>query len=141
MASIAPFRALRPTPASAARVAAVPYDVVNAQEAHALANGNALSFLHVSRAEIDLPPDTDPYADAVYRKAVENFAALKAKAPLVAEEAASLYVYRLTMGNHVQTGIAGTFSMDEYDRGVIKKHEHNRRDKEDDRTRSRTSRR
>ena len=135
MALIAPFRALRPTPASAGRVAAVPYDVVNAQEAHALANGNPLSFLHVSRAEIDLPPNTDPYSDAVYDKAVENFAALKSKAPLVAEEAASLYVYRLKMGNHVQTGIAGTFSMDEYDRGVIKKHEHTRRDKEDDRTR------
>ncbi len=135
MAVITPFRALRPTPESAARVAAVPYDVVNAQEAHALANGNPLSFLHVSRAEIDLPPDIDPHADAVYGKAVENFAALKSQAPLVAEDAPSLYVYRLKMGNHVQTGIAGTFSMDEYDRGVIKKHEHTRRDKEDDRTR------
>jgi uncharacterized protein (DUF1015 family) len=135
MALIAPFRALRPTPDSAARVAAVPYDVVNAQEAHALANGNPLSFLHVSRAEIDLPPNTDPHSDAVYGKAVENFAALKSKAPLVAEDTPSLYVYRLKMGNHVQTGIAGTFSMDEYDRGVIKKHEHTRRDKEDDRTR------
>ena len=135
MAVITPFRALRPTPESAARVAAVPYDVVNAQEAHALAHGNPLSFLHVSRAEIDLPPDTDPHADAVYGKAVENFAALKSQAPLVAEDAPSLYVYRLKMGNHVQTGIAGTFSMDEYDRGVIKKHEHTRRDKEDDRTR------
>src|SRR5712691_1593060 len=135
MALIAPFRGLRPTPASAARVAAVPYDVVNAREAHALANGNPLSFLHVSRAEIDLPPNTDPYSDAVYGKAVENFAALKSKAPLVAEDTPSLYVYRLKMGNHVQTGIAGTFSIDEYDRGVIKKHEHTRRDKEDDRTR------
>src|SRR5258705_6326945 len=135
MALIAPFRALRPTSAAAERVAAVPYDVVNAEEAHALANGNPLSFLHVSRAEIDLPPHTDPYSDAVYGKAVENFAALKAKAPLVAEEAQGLYVYRLKMGNHVQTGIAGTFSIDEYDRGVIKKHEHTRRDKEDDRTR------
>jgi uncharacterized protein (DUF1015 family) len=135
MALIAPFRALRPTPASAARVAAVPYDVVNAQEAHALANGNPLSFLHVSRAEIDLPPTTDPYSDAVYRKAVENFASLKAHAPLIEEDQPSLYVYRLKMGNHVQTGIAGTFSIDEYDRGVIKKHEFTRRDKEDDRTR------
>ena len=135
MAFIAPFRALRPTPASAPRVAAVPYDVVNTPEAHALANGNPLSFLHVSRAEIDLPPNTDPHSDTVYRKAVENFAALKTQAPLVDEEAPSLYVYRLRMGRHVQTGIAGTFSIDEYDRGVIKKHEHTRRDKEDDRTR------
>jgi uncharacterized protein (DUF1015 family) len=135
MALIAPFRALRPTPASAARVAAVPYDVVNAQEAHALAAGNPLSFLRVSRAEIDLPAQTGPYSDAVYRKAVENFEALTRQAPLVVESSPSLYVYRLKMGNHVQTGVAGTFSIDEYERGVIKKHEHTRPDKEDDRTR------
>ena len=138
MALIAPFRALRPAPESAARVAAVPYDVVNAQEAHALAAGNPLSFLHVSRAEIDLAAQTDPYSDAVYRKAVENFEALKRQAPLVVETSPSLYVYRLKMGNHVQTGVAGTFSIDEYDRGVIKKHEHTRPDKEDDRTRHMT---
>jgi uncharacterized protein (DUF1015 family) len=135
MALIAPFRALRPTPASAARVAAVPYDVVSVQEAHALASGNSLSFLHVSRAEIDLPAQSDPYSDAVYRKAVENFETLKRQAPLVVEESPSLYVYRLKMGKHVQTGVAGTFSIDEYERGVIKKHEHTRPDKEDDRTR------
>jgi uncharacterized protein (DUF1015 family) len=135
MALIAPFRALRPTPASAARVAAVPYDVVSVQEAHALAAGNPLSFLHISRAEIDLPAETDPRADAVYRKAVENFETLKRQAPLVVEDSPSLYVYRLKMGKHVQTGVAGTFSIDEYERGVIKKHEHTRPDKEDDRTR------
>ena len=135
MAVITPFRALRPSPASAAAVAAVPYDVVSTDEARALAAGNPLSFLHVSRAEIDLPPDTNPYADAVYAKAVENFSALKARAPLVLEDAPSLYVYRLRMGAHVQTGIAGCFSMDDYERDVIKKHERTRRDKEDDRTR------
>ena len=135
MAALTPFRALRPAPAAAARVAAVPYDVVNAQEAQALVNGNPLSFLHVSRAEIDLPANTDPYSDDVYRKAVENFTALKGSAPLVVEETPSLYVYRLKMGDHVQTGIAGAFSIDEYDRDVIKKHERTRRDKEDDRTR------
>jgi uncharacterized protein (DUF1015 family) len=135
MAVITPFRALRPAPASAAAVAAVPYDVVNTEEARALAAGNPLSFLHVSRAEIDLPPETNPYADAVYGKAVENFAALKTRAPLVLEDAASLYVYRLRMGPHVQTGIAGCFSLDDYDRDVIKKHERTRKDKEDDRTR------
>ena len=135
MALIVPFRALRPKPASAARVAAVPYDVVSAQEAHALADGNSLSFLHVSRAEIDLPAQTDPYSDAVYRKAVENFETLERQAPLVVEDSPSLYVYRLKMGKHVQTGVAGTFSIDEYERGVIKKHEHTRPDKEDDRTR------
>jgi uncharacterized protein (DUF1015 family) len=135
MAAITPFRALRPTPASAAAVAAVPYDVVSTDEARALAAGDPLSFLHVSRAEIDLPSDTNPYADSVYEKAVENFAALKTRAPLVLEDAPSLYVYRLRMGAHVQTGIAGCFSVDEYDRDVIKKHERTRRDKEDDRTR------
>jgi uncharacterized protein (DUF1015 family) len=135
MALIVPFRALRPTPASAARVAAVPYDVVSAAEAHALAAGNPLSFLHVSRAEIDLAAQTDPYADAVYQRAVENFDTLKRQAPLVVEDSPSLYVYRLKMGKHVQTGVAGTFSIDEYERGVIKKHEHTRPDKEDDRTR------
>jgi uncharacterized protein (DUF1015 family) len=135
MALIVPFRALRPTPAAVARVAAVPYDVVSVQEAHALVAGNPLSFLHVSRAEIDLPAQTDPYSEAVYRKAVENFETLKRQAPLVVEDSPSLYVYRLKMGKHMQTGVAGTFSIDEYERGVIKKHEHTRPDKEDDRTR------
>jgi uncharacterized protein (DUF1015 family) len=135
MAVLVPFRALRPVPASAARVAAVPYDVVSAEEARALANGNPLSFLHVSRAEIDLPAGTNPYADAVYAKAVANFEKLKTEAPLVLEDTPGVYVYRLRMGSHEQTGVAGGFSMDEYDRDVIKKHERTRRDKEDDRTR------
>jgi len=135
MAAINPFRALRPTPASAPHVAAVPYDVVNTQEAKALADGNPLSFLHVSRAEIDLAPGTDQYSDGVYRKAVENFDTLRKCAPLVVEDEPSLYVYRLKMGDHVQTGIAGSFSLDEYDLDVIKKHERTRPDKEDDRTR------
>jgi uncharacterized protein (DUF1015 family) len=135
MATLVPFRALRPTPDAAARVAAVPYDVVNTDEARSLAAGNPLSFLHVSRAEIDLPPGTDVHADAVYAKAVENFHALKGSAPLVVEEAPRAYVYRLRMGAHVQTGVAACYSLAEYDAGVIKKHEYTRRDKEDDRTR------
>ena len=135
MAALAPFRALRPAPAAAARVAAVPYDVVNADEARALAAGNSLSFLHVSRAEIDCPPDADPYGDTVYAKAVANFERLKQDAPLLVEDTASLYVYRLRMGGVTQTGIAAGFSLDEYDREVIKKHERTRPDKEDDRTR------
>ena len=76
MAALHPFHALRPTPERAAAVAAVPYDVVNTNEARELADGNPLSFLHISRAEIDLPPDTDPYADAVYAAAARNFAAV-----------------------------------------------------------------
>lgn len=135
MATVFPFRALRPTPESAARVAAVPYDVVNTEEAKTLAAGNPLSFLHVSRAEIDLPPGTNPYSPAVYGKAAENFATLRREAPLVVEAASSVYFYRLRMGAHVQTGVAACYSLDEYDRDLIKKHEKTRPDKEDDRTR------
>ena len=135
MSAIYPFRALRPVPTAAAQVASVPYDVVNADEARALAAGNALSFLHVSRPEIDLPHGTDPHGDAVYAKAAENFAALKRAAPLVVEDAPTIYVYRLTMGQHTQTGVAACFSIDEYDRDLIRKHEKTRPEKEDDRTR------
>jgi uncharacterized protein (DUF1015 family) len=135
MASIHPFRALRPTPERAAAVSSVPYDVVSTDEARQLAAGNPLSFLHVTRSEIDLAPETDPYSGAVYGKARENFAALRERAPLVFDETPSLYFYRLGMGQHEQTGLAACFSIDEYERDVIKKHERTRRDKEDDRTR------
>jgi uncharacterized protein (DUF1015 family) len=135
MAAIFPFRALRPTPARAADVAAVPYDVVNAAEARELAAGNPLSFLRVSRAEIELPPDTHPYADVVYATAVRNFERLRAEAPLIQEETPSLYFYKLRMGTHEQTGVAGCFSLDEYEQDVVRKHERTRKDKEDDRTR------
>ncbi len=135
MAHIFPFTALRPVPRAAAAVAAVPYDVVSAEDARRLAEGNPLSFLHVSRAEIDLPPGTDPYSDQVYERANENFRDLRARAPLIVEDAPSVYVYRLEMGGHVQGGVAACFSLDEYDADVIKKHEKTRPDKEDDRTR------
>ena len=135
MASIHPFRALRPVPGQAASVSSVPYDVVNTDEARQLAGNDPLSFLHVTRSEIDLPPDTDPYSPQVYEKAKQNFRALRDRAPLVMDDAPALYFYRLRMGSHEQTGIAGCFSVDEYDRDVIKKHERTRRDKEDDRTR------
>ncbi len=135
MALIHPFRALRPAPDQAAAVSSVPYDVVSTDEARQLAVDNPLSFLHVTRAEIDLPPDTDPYSPRVYEKTRENFATLRERAPLVFDETPSLYFYRLRMGAHEQTGIAGCFSIDEYESDVIKKHERTRRDKEDDRTR------
>ena len=135
MASIAPFRALRPVPQSAAAVAAVPYDVVTTDEARQLASGNPLSFLHVSRPELGLPPDTNPYADVVYETAKKNYETLTRLAPLVHEEEPSLYLYRLQMGAHVQTGLAACYSVDEYDGDVILKHEKTRKDKEDDRTR------
>src|SRR5262245_5777514 len=134
MATLTPFRALRPNPADASRIASVPYDVVNTDEARVLADGNPLSFLRVSRAEIELPAGTDPHADAVYDRAVQNFAALR-RSSLIVEDEASVYLYRLRMGTHEQTGVAACWALDEYDRDVIKKHERTRRDKEDDRTR------
>src|SRR5437868_1226968 len=135
MAIVRPFRAVRPTPHAAPRVAAVPYDVVDVEEARALAAPNPLSFLHVSRAEIDLPPDTDPHADKVYQQAARRYRDLKNTAPLVQESEPAVYVYRLSAGGHSQTGIAACYSLADYDADVIKKHERTRKDKEDDRTR------
>ena len=135
MALVRPFHALRPVPEAAAAVAAVPYDVVSRSEAFDLADGNPLSFLHVSRAEIDFDPATDPYDEAVYHTAADYLETLRTDAPLVVEDTPSLYFYRLRDGSHEQTGLAGCYSVDEYDRGVIKQHERTRADKEDDRTR------
>src|SRR5262249_13018665 len=112
---------------------AVPYDVVSTDEARGMADGNALSFLRVSRAELELPPDTDPYSAPVYERAAANFEALKKS--LVLEDEPSVYFYRLRMGAHEQTGLSACYSLGEYDRDVIRKHERTRRDKEDDRTR------
>jgi uncharacterized protein (DUF1015 family) len=134
MATLHPFRALRPRASDAPTIAAVPYDVVSTDEARALADGNPRSFLRVSRAEIELPPGTDPHSEAVYQRAAQNFETLR-RTSLELEAEPSLYFYRLRMGNHTQTGLAACFSLDEYDRNVIKKHERTRRDKEDDRTR------
>ena len=135
MATIHPFAALRPAPEAAARVSAVPYDVVTTAEARRLAAGNPLSFLHVSRPEIDMPEGADSHADDAYRMAAENFEALKRGAPLVTESRPSVYAYRLRVGDHEQTGVAACCSLAEYDRDVILRHERTRRDKEDDRTR------
>jgi uncharacterized protein (DUF1015 family) len=135
VAVIRPFRALRPQADRAHLVASVPYDVVNTEEARTLAEDNPLSFLHVSRPEIDLPPGTDIYSDAVYRKAVDNFEKLINTCPMEQEGEPSLYLYRLVMGDHEQVGIVACCSIDEYDNSTIRKHERTRRDKEDDRTR------
>lgn len=135
MAVIQPFRALRPPADKVAEVASPPYDVVNTEEARELAAGNPLSFLHVSRPEIDLPEGIDLYSDAVYRRAAENFEKLKSECPLEEEEAPSIYLYRLIMGGHEQIGVVACCSVDEYDNNRIRKHERTRPDKEDDRTR------
>jgi uncharacterized protein (DUF1015 family) len=134
MATLYPFRALRPRPDEAARIASVPYDVVSTDEARDLAAGNPSSFLRVSRAELELPGGVDPYSADVYARAAANFHALRASSFEVEREP-SVYFYRLRLGVHEQTGIAACYSIDEYDRDVIKKHERTRRDKEDDRTR------
>ena len=135
MATIRPFSALRPAAEHAAEVAAVPYDVVNTEEARELASGNPLSFLHVSRPEIDLPDGAPIYSDEVYAKAADNFEKLKKECPLQSEETLSLYLYRLIMGEQQQIGVVACCSIDEYDQDIIRKHERTRRDKEDDRTR------
>ena len=135
MAVVSPFRALRPEPRAAAAVAAVPYDVVSTEEARALAADVPLSFLHVTRPEIDLAPGTDLDDPVVYQTALANLARVRRVAPLVVEAEPALYVYRLRDGDHVQTGLAGCYSLDEYESGAIKKHERTRPDKEDDRTR------
>src|SRR5712664_3755082 len=135
VAIIRPFNALRPQAERAPQVAAVPYDVVNTEEARALASGNPWSLLHVSRPEIDLPAGTPIYSDEVYAKAANNFGRLITECPLETEETPSLYLYRLIMGNHEQIGVVACCSVDEYDRDIIRKHERTRREKEDDRTR------
>ena len=105
MSQIEPFRGLRPAPGLAADVAAPPYDVLSSAEARARAAGKPNSFLHISKAEIDLPVDTNPYSPEVYAKSAENFHRLIAEGILIRDRAPCYYAYRLTMGEHVQTGI------------------------------------
>jgi len=135
MSQLKPFRAYRPRPELAAQVAAVPYDVVNTQEAAELAKGNPHSFLHVGRPEIDLPAGTDVHADEVYAKGVANLMGLIERGTLFQDNAPCLYVYQQRMGDHVQAGLVGLCSVQEYENGSIKRHEFTRKDKEDDRTR------
>jgi len=135
MLRIRPFSGLRPAPGLAPQVACVPYDVVDRAESAALAAGNPLSLLHVDRAEIDLPAETDPYSDAVYAKALENFTRLQTEGALIRETGRVVYLYQQIMGGHTQTGVAAVCHIDDYEANLIKKHEKTRKDKEDDRTR------
>ena len=132
---VRPFAGMRPAPGRADEIAAPPYDVVNTEEARAYADGKPLSFFHVSRAEIDLAPDTDPYSDAVYETAAENLRKLEASGALMRDAQPCFYVYRITAGGRSQTGIAVSASVDAYDANRIKKHELTRPSKEDDRVR------
>jgi len=133
MAIIRPFKAVRPKQEIAHLVASVPYDVVNREEAAELVRENNVNFLRTTRSEIELPSETNPYDKLVYEKAKENFIKLKNEA-LVQDDEANFYIYHLTMGEQKQVGIAATFSVDDYDNDIIKKHEKTRKVKEDDRT-------
>ncbi|MGA2082267.1 MAG: DUF1015 family protein [Holophaga sp.] len=135
MAQLKPFKAFRPKPELAAKVASVPYDVVNTEEARQMAAGNPYSFLHVGRPEIDLPATTDIHADEVYAQGVKNLQRLMREGILLQEKTPCLYIYQQRMGDHVQAGLVGLCSVKEYEDGRIKRHEHTRKDKEDDRTR------
>ncbi len=135
MSLIRPFRGLRPVPSRAAEVIAPPYDVLSSAEARQRAQGKPWSFLHISKPEIDLPVDVDPYAPEVYAKAAENLAALIDAGVLARDASPCLYAYRITMGEHVQTGVVAAASVADYDINRIRKHEFTRPVKEDDRVR------
>jgi uncharacterized protein (DUF1015 family) len=143
MPLIKAFAGLRPQPGYAAQVAAPPYDVLNAEEARQRASGKPWSFLHISRPEIDLPADTDPYAPQVYAKGAENLQRMLAEGILGQDARPVYYLYRLTtcaerspgLGDHTQTGLVAVASVADYDSNRIRKHEFTRPDKEDDRVR------
>ncbi|MGN6385236.1 MAG: DUF1015 domain-containing protein [Verrucomicrobiota bacterium] len=135
MATVKPFRALRPKPELAAKICELPYDVMSSEEAREIAKDNPLSFLHVSKPEIDLPSGTDVYSPAVYAKGKENFDRMIAQGVLVQDEAPHFYLYRQVMGKHSQIGLVAVASCEEYLKDIIKKHELTRPDKEDDRVR------
>ncbi|MEA2004748.1 MAG: DUF1015 family protein [Acidobacteriota bacterium] len=133
MAIIRKFKALRPRKGLEKQVASYPYDVLNSEEARALAKDNPYSFLHIVKPEIDLPKGTDLYSQAVYEKAKENIKKFIKEGILIQENAPKLYIYRQVMDGREQYGMVGCVSAEEYDRDLIKKHEHTRRAKEEDR--------
>lgn len=135
MATLKPFAALRPKPELAAQICEPPYDVMSSEEARALAAGNPLSFLRVSKPEIDLPPGTDLHSPQVYAKGAENFQRLILQGALKQDAKPNFYLYRQTMGAHSQVGLVAVASCEEYLENIIKKHELTRLDKEDDRVR------
>jgi uncharacterized protein (DUF1015 family) len=135
MPLIRPFAGLRPVPARAGEVIAPPYDVLNSEEARQRAAGRPWSFLHISKAEIDLPEVTDPYDASVYARAAQNLQAMIEQGILQRDDQACYYVYRLIMGDHTQTGLVAVASVSDYDSNRIRKHEFTRPAKEDDRVR------
>ena len=135
MATLKPFAALRPKPELAAKICELPYDVMSSDEAREIASGNPLSFLHVSKPEIDLPPGTDLHSPEVYAQGRENFQKLISQGALKPDSQPCFYLYRQIMGRHAQIGLVAAASCEEYLANIIKKHELTRPDKEDDRVR------
>lgn len=135
MADIRPFRAWRPAPGMAQKIASPPYDVLSSEEARVMAAGNPLSFLHVIKPEIDLDPGIDAHDERVYAKGAENLHRLQSQGALMRDPSPCFYLYRQHMGDHVQTGLVAGASVEEYDTGLIKRHELTRPQKELDRTR------
>lgn len=133
MATVKPFRAVRPTPELAPKVTAHPYDVMNYEEACEMVKGNPYSYLHVDRSEVDLPPETDHYSQVVYEKAAANLHQMKKDGILLKEDKPCFYVWRQIMNGRAQTGIVACASIDDYMNNVIKKHELTRAEKEEDR--------
>ena len=133
MISISPFKALRPEPQFAKQVASRPYDVLNTKEAKVEAEGNPLTFLHITKSEIDLPAGTDVHSKVVYQKAKENLDAFISKPVLFNESKPCYYIYSLTMDGRTQTGLVACSSVEDYENGKIKKHEFTRPEKEKDR--------
>jgi len=128
-----PIYAIRPVKEKAQEVVAPPYDVLSSEEAREMAKGKPLSFLHISKAEIDLSPDIDIYSEAVYKKAAENFEKMLKDGILIREKESLFYIYRMQMGNHIQTGLVVGACVDDYDTNRIRKHEFTRPVKEQDR--------
>lgn len=133
MAIVKPFKGLRPPASIVKDLACLPYDVMNRDEAARMAEGKESSLLHITRSEIDLPPETDIHSDAVYEKSVENFNKWQKRGWLLRDEEPAFYIYAQTMDGRTQYGIAGCASIDDYFNGIIKKHELTRPDKEQDR--------
>ena len=131
---IRPFHAVHPCGSDAPNVASVPYDVINKEEAAEIAKGNEDSFIRVVRSEVDLPDDTSPYDEVVYQQARTNYERLKEIGALIKDNDAGIYLYRQIMGDHKQVGLVACCHVDDYNDGIIKKHEKTRQVKEDDRT-------
>jgi len=134
MASIKPFKGLRPILEKVSEIASPPYDVLTSEEAREITKNNPVSFLRIVKPEVDLPSDIDLYNERVYQKGKENLEKFINQGLLVQDEMPSLYIYQQIMGNHLQTGVVACASVDEYESGIIKKHENTREEKEIDRS-------